>query len=147
MTVKYLFDSEETRARVEAAVDTILRAAETDKRREWPRIPTAFRVAEIGSPFKTTYTIRNLSRGGMLLVPDSADLGGDTILDGTRAVLSVVAGGRTFELPGTVVWTAGRSKAGSGGELGVKFDASGEAVAADLLTMKPVPQSLSIVFG
>lgn len=147
MTLKYLFDSEQARAQVEAAVETILRGADSDTRRHWTRIPTAYRVAESGDPLHSTYTLRNLSRGGMLLVPDSADLGGDTILVGTRVTLSFVASGGTFELLGTVVWTAGRSKAGSGGALGVEFDPGAEVLRDDLVTMKLLPQSLFIVFG
>lgn len=147
MTVKYLFDSEEKRQRVEAAVASILRTAEADVRRVWPRVPTAFKVSDASDPYRTTYTIRNLSQGGMLLVSDSPDLAGDTVLVGTGVRLVIVSAGRTHEILGTVVWTTGRSKASAGGALGVRFDPGGEAIVTGLMRMTLIPQSLSIFFG
>lgn len=147
MNVKYLFDTDQERARLEAAVDAILRTPPSEKRRAWPRIPTSYRVAESGSPLRSTYTMRNLSEGGMMLVPDAPQLGGETVLQDTRVKLVIVAAGQTHEILGTAVWIEGRGAAGAGGGLGVQFDPGPNPILLDLMKRSLVPSSLSIVFG
>ena len=46
----------------------------------------------------------------MLLEPDTPELGGETILVGTRVMLRIEAGGAKHGLLGTVVWASGRGK-------------------------------------
>lgn len=145
MTVKYLFDSAEERARVEAAVERILSMPSDETRREYPRIPTAYRVVESGDTLGATYTLRNLSEGGMMLVPDSPDLAGETVLVGTRVALAITAAGQSHEILGTVVWNSGRSR--QAGALGVQFDPGMRPVVADLMRMRFVPQAMTILFG
>lgn len=147
MVVEYRFENEEERARVEAAVGTILSADPNEIRREYPRVPTAYRVREVDDPLGTSYQMRNLSEGGMLLETDAPELGGETLMIGTRARVEITASGRVYAILGTVVWVAGMRSSGKNAFFGVQFDPGTRAIIKDMMAMRVVPDAITIAFG
>lgn len=145
MLIEYRFESDEERQNVQAAIQQILRADPNEVRREHRRVPTAYRLTEADDPLKGTYTMRDLSEGGMLLESDSPELGGETVLIGTRTRMDITAAGNVYSILGTVVWVGGGTK-GRSAHLGVQFDLGMRAIINDLMAMRVTPDSITITF-
>lgn len=142
LVIEYRFDSEEDRSRVQSAIERLLAIGRNEMRREFPRVPTAYRVRDPDDPLGAVYVMRNLSEGGMLLELASG-LGGDTASVGQRARLEVVSGERTWTILGTIAWTVRTGVL----QLGVQFDPGVRQIVKDLMAMRAQPDALRIHFA
>lgn len=147
LLIEYRFATDEERTRVQSAIERILHMNPQDRRREHPRVPSAYKVIEAGD-FSPQWTIRNLSEGGLLLECDTPQTGRADAVVGTRARLEIGAGGRRFEILATIVWVMGaQEKAGIHAQMGLQFDPGVRQIISDMMSLRVMPDEVRIRFG